>query len=102
MVVILAICGEVPELAEGARLEIVCPPKRRTEGSNPSLSAIFRLQMTAAGSHAAGASEPRQARKGATVRRMSWVPWGSLAAVFMGGVRLGASGALFSGGQGSS
>ena len=38
-VVILIFCGEVPELAEGARLEIVCPPKRRTEGSNPSLSA---------------------------------------------------------------
>ena len=37
--VILAPRGEVPELAEGARLEIVCPPKRRTEGSNPSLSA---------------------------------------------------------------
>ncbi|GEM_PF-1541649 len=90
-VVILAICGEVPELAEGARLEIVCPPKRRTEGSNPSLSASFpvRLQMTAAGSHAAGASEPRQARKGATVRRISWVPWGCLAAVFKWGVDLG-------------
>ncbi len=82
--VILAICGEVPELAEGARLEIVCPPKRRTEGSNPSLSAIspLGLQMTAAGSHAAGASEPRQARKGATVRGTSWAPWGCLAAVF--------------------
>ncbi len=32
--------GEMPELAEGARLEIVCTPKRCTEGSNPSLSAI--------------------------------------------------------------
>jgi hypothetical protein len=31
--------GEMPELAEGARLEIVCTPKRCTEGSNPSLSA---------------------------------------------------------------
>ena len=30
----------MPELAEGARLEIVCTPKRCTEGSNPSLSAI--------------------------------------------------------------
>ena len=29
------------ELAEGARLEIVCTPKRCTEGSNPSLSATF-------------------------------------------------------------
>ena len=27
------------ELAEGARLEIVCPAKSGTEGSNPSLSA---------------------------------------------------------------
>jgi hypothetical protein len=27
------------ELAEGARLEIVCTLIRRTEGSNPSLSA---------------------------------------------------------------
>ena len=31
--------GEMPELAEGARLEIVCPAKSGTEGSNPSLSA---------------------------------------------------------------
>ena len=30
----------MPELAEGARLEIVCPAKSGTEGSNPSLSAI--------------------------------------------------------------
>jgi DNA polymerase-3 subunit gamma/tau len=30
------------ELAEGARLEIVCAAKSGTEGSNPSLSAIFR------------------------------------------------------------
>ncbi len=29
------------ELAEGARLEIVCAAKSGTEGSNPSLSAIF-------------------------------------------------------------
>jgi hypothetical protein len=35
----LEICGEMPELAEGARLEIVCPAKSGTEGSNPSLSA---------------------------------------------------------------
>ena len=32
--------GEMPEMAEGARLEIVCAPKRCTEGSNPSLSAM--------------------------------------------------------------
>ena len=30
------------ELAEGARLEIVCAVKSGTEGSNPSLSAIIR------------------------------------------------------------
>ena len=29
------------ELAEGARLEIVCAAKSGTEGSNPSLSAIY-------------------------------------------------------------
>ena len=32
--------GEMSELAEGARLEIVCAVKSGTEGSNPSLSAI--------------------------------------------------------------
>ncbi len=31
--------GEMAELAEGARLLIVCALMRRTEGSNPSLSA---------------------------------------------------------------
>jgi hypothetical protein len=31
--------GEMPELADGARLEIVCSAKSGTEGSNPSLSA---------------------------------------------------------------
>ena len=35
-------CGEMSELAEGARLEIVCTAKSGTEGSNPSLSAIFQ------------------------------------------------------------
>ena len=35
--------GEMSELAEGARLEIVCAVKRGTEGSNPSLSAIKSL-----------------------------------------------------------
>ena len=34
-------CGEMSELAEGARLEIACTANRGTEGSNPSLSAIF-------------------------------------------------------------
>ena len=32
--------GEMSELAEGARLEIVCAVTSGTEGSNPSLSAI--------------------------------------------------------------
>ncbi len=32
-------CGEMSELAEGARLEIVCVVYSGTEGSNPSLSA---------------------------------------------------------------
>jgi hypothetical protein len=31
--------GEMPELAEGARLEIVCSAKSGTVGSNPTLSA---------------------------------------------------------------
>lgn len=31
------------ELAEGARLEIVCAVKSGTEGSNPSLSATTEL-----------------------------------------------------------
>ncbi len=34
-----ASCGEMSELAEGARLEIVCVVYSGTEGSNPSLSA---------------------------------------------------------------
>ena len=73
------------ELAEGARLEIVCAVKSGTEGSNPSLSAIVmsvfgllqdvfepdpKQQMTC---------EPRQVRKEATVSRYSWVPQGCLA-----------------------
>ncbi len=37
------ISGEMSELAEGARLEIVCAVKSGTEGSNPSLSAIKSL-----------------------------------------------------------
>ena len=36
--------GEMSELAEGARLEIVCAVKSGTEGSNPSLSAILILE----------------------------------------------------------
>ena len=35
--------GEMSELAEGARLEIVCAVNSGTEGSNPSLSAITHL-----------------------------------------------------------
>jgi hypothetical protein len=34
-------CGEMPELAEGARLEIVCSGYPGTVGSNPTLSAIL-------------------------------------------------------------
>ena len=37
--------GEMPELAEGARLEIVCSDKIGTEGSNPSLSAMYTLTL---------------------------------------------------------
>jgi hypothetical protein len=38
----------MPELAEGARLEIVCSAKIGTEGSNPSLSATkYGTQMNA-------------------------------------------------------
>ncbi len=37
------IFGEMSELAEGARLEIVCAVKSGTEGSNPSLSATKSL-----------------------------------------------------------
>ena len=40
------ICGEMTELADGARLEIVCSAKSGTEGSNPSLSARkFAVQI---------------------------------------------------------
>jgi hypothetical protein len=35
------VCGEMSELAEGARLEIVCVAYNGTEGSNPSLSATY-------------------------------------------------------------
>ena len=34
------------ELAEGARLEIVCAVKSGTEGSNPSLSATITILIT--------------------------------------------------------
>ena len=44
----LEICGEMPELAEGARQEIVCPAKSGTEGSNPSLSATNHVRFMAA------------------------------------------------------
>jgi hypothetical protein len=38
----------MPELAEGARLEIVCTPNKCTEGSNPSLSAMNHVRFMAA------------------------------------------------------
>jgi hypothetical protein len=41
----LFLFGEMSELAEGARLEIVCAVKSGTEGSNPSLSAILKSGM---------------------------------------------------------
>ena len=53
------------ELAEGARLEIVCSAKSGTEGSNPSLSAMFAI----AGSCATKYYEPRQIRKEAAVNK---------------------------------
>ena len=37
----LLICGEMSELAEGTRLEIVCAANNGTVGSNPTLSATF-------------------------------------------------------------
>ena len=37
----------MPELAEGARLEIVCSDKIGTEGSNPSLSATYYVEYVA-------------------------------------------------------
>jgi hypothetical protein len=36
------------ELADGARLEIVCSAKSGTEGSNPSLSAMHHVGCMAA------------------------------------------------------
>ena len=38
----------MPELAEGARLEIVCPAKSETVGSNPTLSAMHHVGCMAA------------------------------------------------------
>ena len=38
-------CGDVSELAEGARLEIVYMCKTRILGSNPSISAIRYQQI---------------------------------------------------------
>ena len=61
--------GEVSELAEGARLEIVCTVYSGTEGSNPSLSAILTdnpyREMREAGRQER--CQPRQAREGAAV-----------------------------------
>jgi hypothetical protein len=38
----------MPEMAEGARLEIVCPAKSETVGSNPTLSAMNHGRIMAA------------------------------------------------------
>ena len=67
--------------AEGARLEIVCTPKRCTVGSNPTLSAKFFLEYNKliAGSCATKPCEPRQVREEATAvgpfvcRRGAWL-----------------------------
>ena len=40
--------GEMTELAEGARLEIVCSAKSGTVGSNPTLSAMHHVGYMAA------------------------------------------------------
>ena len=56
------------ELVEGARLESVCMGNC-TKGSNPFLSATFRV-----GSRAIGSCEPRQIRKEATVSNVFGVP----------------------------
>ena len=47
--------GEMSELAEGARLEIVCAVKSGTEGSNPSLSAI-QFELSGVGCQVSGAT----------------------------------------------
>ncbi len=46
------------ELAEGARLEIVCAVKSGTEGSNPSLSAITSVQRAYSLRHPLKDTEP--------------------------------------------
>ena len=38
--------GEVTELAEGARLEIVCGVNNSTKGSNPFLSAVLNRRLS--------------------------------------------------------
>ncbi len=50
-------------VVEGARLEIVCTLKSRTEGSNPSLSAKIDLWWSCVGPLATRSCEPRQVRK---------------------------------------
>lgn len=62
------IFGEMSELVEGARLESVCMGNC-TKGSNPFLSATFRV-----GSRAIESCEPRQIRKEATVSNVFGVP----------------------------
>ncbi len=55
--------GEVSELAEGARLEIVCAGSTGTEGSNPSLSAMLRRQGRPDGSGAANPVRPEREQR---------------------------------------
>jgi hypothetical protein len=46
------------ELADGARLEIVCSAKSGTEGSNPSLSAMHHVGCMAALNHVGFRAKP--------------------------------------------
>lgn len=70
-------------MVEGARLESVCTGNC-TEGSNPSLSAIylskaiFKVGPQQVGSCAIGTHEPRQVRKEAAVSDNFYVPRGCL------------------------
>jgi hypothetical protein len=58
------------ELAEGARLEIVCAVKSGTEGSNPSLSAINKSEISPE-----SASGPQGLCSGGNVGMTASVKW---------------------------
>ena len=57
-VAVVALCGEMSELAEGARLEIVCVVYSGTEGSNPSLSATILFHDSRLFLHPLVSSDP--------------------------------------------